>query len=177
MGVRNWTEYAIQRNEVEQGYQWQGDEQQVCFFLPLAYMETQWLLRLIQNQGLVPVHLVKVTHMSAGAIHIIAILPDGRYVFTARSLAAGSVSNPVAVVPRGPEPTPPTQTIPQRRVYHELQADLRSMMSGIQTQEQLDDLWERLGQIGGGLPDATWTTRQDVTHSKILPQFHGKDVH
>ncbi|KAJ6617075.1 hypothetical protein B0H10DRAFT_1798083 [Mycena sp. CBHHK59/15] len=176
-----------------------------------AYMETQWLLRLIQNQGLVPVHLVKVTHMSAGAIHIIAILPDGRYVcdccmglnlglvcrhyftawlkmpglpfhislirarwyqdpqlavaeldavifqnrpssrlveFTARSLAAGSVSNPVAAVPRGPEPTPPTQTIPQRRVYHELQADLRSMMSGIQTQEQLDDLRERLGQIG-----------------------------
>ncbi|KAJ6618543.1 hypothetical protein B0H10DRAFT_1795120, partial [Mycena sp. CBHHK59/15] len=45
-----------------------------------AYMETRWLLRLIQNQGLVPVHLVKVTHMSAGAIHIIAILPDGRYV-------------------------------------------------------------------------------------------------
>ncbi|KAJ7159314.1 hypothetical protein C8R43DRAFT_920849, partial [Mycena crocata] len=45
-----------------------------------AYIETQWLLRLIQNRGLVPVHLVKVTHMKTGATHVIAILPDGRYV-------------------------------------------------------------------------------------------------
>ncbi|KAJ7454498.1 hypothetical protein FB451DRAFT_1049679, partial [Mycena latifolia] len=45
-----------------------------------AYIETRWLLRLIQNQGLVPVHLLKITHMSTGATHIIAILPDGRYV-------------------------------------------------------------------------------------------------
>ncbi|KAJ6573293.1 hypothetical protein B0H10DRAFT_1838602, partial [Mycena sp. CBHHK59/15] len=55
-----------------------------------------------------------------------------------------------------------TQTIPQRRVYHELQADLRSMMSGIQTQEQLDDLRERLGQIGRDMDDqARRDTLQD----------------
>ncbi|KAJ6538936.1 hypothetical protein B0H10DRAFT_1971266 [Mycena sp. CBHHK59/15] len=134
--------------------------------------------------------------MSAGAIHIIAILPDGRYVcdccmglnlglvcrhyFTAWLKMPGlpfhisliqarwyqdpqlAVADKVAVVPRGPEPTPPTQTIPQHRVYHELQADLRSMMSGIQTQEQLDDLRERLGQIGRDTDDqARRDTLQD----------------
>lgn len=45
-----------------------------------AYIETRWLIRLVQNQGLVPVHLVKVTHINTQAAHIIAILPDGRYV-------------------------------------------------------------------------------------------------
>ncbi|KAJ7731464.1 hypothetical protein DFH07DRAFT_713146, partial [Mycena maculata] len=45
-----------------------------------AYIETRWLLRLVQNQGLVPIHLVKITHRNTGAAHIVAILPDGRYV-------------------------------------------------------------------------------------------------
>ncbi|KAJ7614789.1 hypothetical protein FB45DRAFT_705229, partial [Roridomyces roridus] len=37
-----------------------------------------------------------------------------------------------------------TRTIPQRSVYTALTADLRSMMNGIQTQEQLDSIRERL---------------------------------
>ncbi|KAJ6610536.1 hypothetical protein B0H10DRAFT_1803648 [Mycena sp. CBHHK59/15] len=45
-----------------------------------AYLETRWLLQLVQNQGLVPAHLIKITHMSTGVNHIIAILPDGRYI-------------------------------------------------------------------------------------------------
>ncbi|KAJ7852442.1 hypothetical protein B0H13DRAFT_1535120, partial [Mycena leptocephala] len=45
-----------------------------------AYIETHWLLQLMQNQGLVPVPLVKITHISRGAAHIIAILPNGHYI-------------------------------------------------------------------------------------------------
>jgi hypothetical protein len=45
-----------------------------------AYIETHWLLRLVQRQGLVPIHLVKITHINTTAAHIIAILPDGRYI-------------------------------------------------------------------------------------------------
>ncbi|KAJ7687499.1 hypothetical protein B0H17DRAFT_872296, partial [Mycena rosella] len=41
-----------------------------------------------------------------------------------------------------------TRTIPQRTVYTALQADLRSMMSSVQTQEQLDELRARLAQVG-----------------------------
>ncbi|KAJ7436413.1 hypothetical protein FB451DRAFT_1193915 [Mycena latifolia] len=82
-GTRTWTEHAVRRNEVELGYQWERDEENHAmndFINDDAYIETRWLLRLIQNQGLVPVHLLKITHMSTGATHIIAILPDGRYV-------------------------------------------------------------------------------------------------
>lgn len=45
-----------------------------------AYIETRFLLRLVQEQGLVPSHLLKITHTQTGATHIIAILPDGRYL-------------------------------------------------------------------------------------------------
>ncbi|KAJ7447816.1 hypothetical protein FB451DRAFT_1054258 [Mycena latifolia] len=45
-----------------------------------AYMSTQWMLRQMQDRGLVPTYLVRVTHKTAGTIHIIAIFPDGRYV-------------------------------------------------------------------------------------------------
>jgi hypothetical protein len=33
-----------------------------------------------------------------------------------------------------------TQTVPARTVFHEANAALRNMITGIQTQEQLDDL-------------------------------------
>ncbi|KAJ7110885.1 hypothetical protein C8R44DRAFT_833352 [Mycena epipterygia] len=175
-----------------------------------AYIETRWLLHLVQNQGLVPIHLVKITHINSGAAHIIAILPDGRYIcdccmglnlglvcrhfftawlkipglpfhislirprwyqnpdlavneldpiifqdrptsrlvqFTAKALPAASISNPVSAL-RETAPPPPTQTIPQRTVYNTIQAEVRSMINGIQTQEQLDDLRQRLVQIG-----------------------------
>ncbi|KAJ7438871.1 hypothetical protein FB451DRAFT_1059965 [Mycena latifolia] len=45
-----------------------------------AYIETRFLLRLIREQGVTPSHLLKVTHTETGATHIIALLPDGRYI-------------------------------------------------------------------------------------------------
>ncbi|KAJ7705934.1 hypothetical protein B0H14DRAFT_2415855 [Mycena olivaceomarginata] len=45
-----------------------------------AYIGTRFLLRLVQEQGLVPTHLLRITHRETGATHIIAILPDGRYI-------------------------------------------------------------------------------------------------
>ncbi|KAJ7026263.1 hypothetical protein C8F04DRAFT_966602 [Mycena alexandri] len=68
--------------------------------------------------------------------------------FTASSLPAASVSNPISL-PRTHEatPAPATKTIPQRTVYHTLQADLAPMMAQIQTQEQLDSLRESLAQV------------------------------
>jgi hypothetical protein len=45
-----------------------------------AYIETHWLLRLVQRQGLVPIHLVKITHINTTAAPIIAIFPDGHYI-------------------------------------------------------------------------------------------------
>ncbi|KAJ7921875.1 hypothetical protein B0H13DRAFT_1604188, partial [Mycena leptocephala] len=41
-----------------------------------------------------------------------------------------------------------TRPIPQRAVYAALQADLRSIMSGIQTDEQLDDVRLRMAEVG-----------------------------
>ncbi|KAF8188518.1 hypothetical protein K438DRAFT_1515312, partial [Mycena galopus ATCC 62051] len=43
-----------------------------------------------------------------------------------------------------------TRTIPQREVYSALQADMRSLMSNIQTAEQLADIRERLEHIRSG---------------------------
>jgi hypothetical protein len=40
-----------------------------------------------------------------------------------------------------------TQTVPARTVYHEANAALRPLISGIQTQEQLDDLINELGEL------------------------------
>ncbi|KAJ7474566.1 hypothetical protein B0H11DRAFT_1728383, partial [Mycena galericulata] len=37
-----------------------------------------------------------------------------------------------------------TRTIPQRAVYSAIQVDVRSLMAGVQTQEQLDELRARL---------------------------------
>ncbi|KAJ6452557.1 hypothetical protein C8R47DRAFT_998081, partial [Mycena vitilis] len=45
-----------------------------------AYIATRFLLRLIREQGVVPTHLLKIVHRETGATHIIALLPDGRYV-------------------------------------------------------------------------------------------------
>ncbi|KAJ7605436.1 hypothetical protein DFH06DRAFT_1348698 [Mycena polygramma] len=65
------------------------------------------------------------------------------------SLPAALVSNPVSAVPysESATPAPPTTTIGQRVVYTALTADVRSLMSGIQTQEQLDDIRERLQNV------------------------------
>jgi hypothetical protein len=45
-----------------------------------AYIGTRFLLRLVLEQGVVPAHLIKITHTASGAAHILVILPDGRYL-------------------------------------------------------------------------------------------------
>ncbi|KAK6991623.1 hypothetical protein R3P38DRAFT_2543418, partial [Favolaschia claudopus] len=45
-----------------------------------AYIGTRFLLRLVQNQGLVPTHVLKITHLRTEAAHIVVLLPDGRYM-------------------------------------------------------------------------------------------------
>ncbi|KAJ7652321.1 hypothetical protein B0H17DRAFT_1163664 [Mycena rosella] len=45
-----------------------------------AYIGTGWLLRLVNDKGLVLKHLLKITHIRSGATHIIAIFEDGRYI-------------------------------------------------------------------------------------------------
>ncbi|KAJ7716934.1 hypothetical protein B0H16DRAFT_1316145 [Mycena metata] len=44
-----------------------------------AYIGTRFLLRLVPEQGIVPSYLIKITHTETGVVHIIALLPDGRY--------------------------------------------------------------------------------------------------
>lgn len=44
-------------------------------------------------------------------------------------------------------PPPPTQTLPARTVFHEAQAALRPLLTGVQTQEQLEGLLDKIGAI------------------------------
>ena len=44
-------------------------------------------------------------------------------------------------------PVQPTTTLGARTVYHEAQAALRPLLVGVQTQEQLDSLLEKVGDI------------------------------
>jgi hypothetical protein len=81
--------------------------------------------------------------------------------FSAVSLAASSIYNPISSGPsrstltvaananaaRNVTPAPATRTIPQRVVYTAIQADVRSLMNGIQTQDQLDELRARIERI------------------------------
>ncbi|KAJ6453868.1 hypothetical protein C8R47DRAFT_997523, partial [Mycena vitilis] len=53
------------------------------------------------------------------------------------------VSNPLSTIMATEQP-PPTQTVPQREIYHDLTAQLKSIMGGVQTREQLNDVRERL---------------------------------
>jgi hypothetical protein len=110
--------------------------------------------------------------------------PTSRLIeFTAKSLDVSSVSNPVSSRQAVPQP-PPTQTIPRRTVYHNITAEVRSMLGGIQTVEQMEDLQERLAQVGcvqffyfltmadlmlvvGGM----FGMKKDGIHFKILPQL------
>ncbi|KAJ7747698.1 hypothetical protein DFH07DRAFT_776006 [Mycena maculata] len=116
-----------------------------------AYMSTQWLLRQMADRGLVPTYLVRVTHKTLGTVHIAALFPDGRYArkiqFTAQALPHASILNPLRVANLPEDVSPATQTIPVREVYHSIQAEIRLLMNGIQTREQLDQLQAALVQI------------------------------
>jgi len=45
-----------------------------------SYISTKWLLRLIRGRGLTVEHLLRVTHKGTGAMHMVAILKDNRYI-------------------------------------------------------------------------------------------------
>ncbi|KAJ7667377.1 hypothetical protein B0H17DRAFT_1142782 [Mycena rosella] len=82
-GIRNWSDYAIALGDSELGYEWENNEEQSSrnnFSNDGAYIGTRFLLRLVREQGLVPSHLIKITHTETGATHIIALLPDCRYL-------------------------------------------------------------------------------------------------
>ncbi|KAJ7602402.1 hypothetical protein DFH06DRAFT_1070481 [Mycena polygramma] len=64
--------------------------------------------------------------------------------FTAQSLPNASVSN---LFSSRSDARPPTQTIPQREVYHRVQAEIAPLMNEIQTEEQMQRLQESLAQI------------------------------
>ncbi|KAJ7936355.1 hypothetical protein B0H13DRAFT_1853421 [Mycena leptocephala] len=70
--------------------------------------------------------------------------------FTATSLPGALIANPVSsrvAVATHTTPPPSTRTIPQRAVYTALNADVRSLMSGVETQEQLEALRARLQDV------------------------------
>ncbi|KAJ7713762.1 hypothetical protein DFH07DRAFT_763242, partial [Mycena maculata] len=67
--------------------------------------------------------------------------------FTAQALPHASISNPLRVASLPEDVSPATQTIPAREVYHSIQAEIRPLMNGIQTREQLDRLQAALVQI------------------------------
>ena len=45
-----------------------------------SYISTKWLLCLICGCGLIVEHLLHVTHKGTGAIHMVAVLKDNRYI-------------------------------------------------------------------------------------------------
>ncbi|KAG6907157.1 hypothetical protein DXG01_010307 [Tephrocybe rancida] len=58
------------------------------------------------------------------------------------------ISNPIDAYTRhGAELPRPTDTVGARDVFHQAQAALRPLLGGVQTQEQLDSLIERIGDI------------------------------
>jgi hypothetical protein len=73
------------------------------------------------------------------------------FEFTAMSLPGSLIANPVssgAIAARNTTtPVPITRTIPQREVYTAIQADLHSLITSIQTEEQLLNLRQRLEKI------------------------------
>ncbi|KAJ7163678.1 hypothetical protein C8R46DRAFT_902606, partial [Mycena filopes] len=45
-----------------------------------AYIGTRFLLRLVQEKGLVPLHLIKIVHTASQATHYLVLFADGRYM-------------------------------------------------------------------------------------------------
>ncbi|KAJ7452233.1 hypothetical protein FB451DRAFT_1185818 [Mycena latifolia] len=133
-----------------------------------AYIGTRFLQRLVHEQGLVPAHLLKINHRDRRNSYY----PNSSQWIKSLvvSFRTGATSQSVRFLQSPPRsinykpgssqaflsqnantnatPPPPTPTIPQGAVYTALQADLRSIMSGIQTQEQLDDARLRMAEVG-----------------------------
>ena len=64
--------------------------------------------------------------------------------FVTNESSQPQISNPLESPTRQPRPT---DTISARTVFHETQAALRGLTTHIQTQEQMDDLLERLNHL------------------------------
>ncbi|KAJ7440881.1 hypothetical protein FB451DRAFT_1344062 [Mycena latifolia] len=45
-----------------------------------AHVSVKWLIEQVTKRGIAVRHLLRVKHTSAGSIHYIAVLPDGRYI-------------------------------------------------------------------------------------------------
>ncbi|KAJ7142832.1 hypothetical protein C8R44DRAFT_603459 [Mycena epipterygia] len=72
--------------------------------------------------------------------------------FQGKHLPNTSISNPFSAASNASQTAPAktvrsTQTIPQCEVYHSIQAEIRPLMNGIQTQEQLERLQKAIAQI------------------------------
>ncbi|KAK7012522.1 hypothetical protein R3P38DRAFT_3588415 [Favolaschia claudopus] len=70
--------------------------------------------------------------------------------FDTTSLPTALISNPVSsrtIVDSNRTPPPTSRTIGQRKAYTSLTAEVRSLLGNIQTQEQLDEVREKLANI------------------------------
>ncbi|KAK7020954.1 hypothetical protein R3P38DRAFT_2534900 [Favolaschia claudopus] len=45
-----------------------------------THVSLQWLIQQVTQHGLEVRHLLRVRHAASGALHYLAVLPDGRYV-------------------------------------------------------------------------------------------------
>ncbi|KAJ6582653.1 hypothetical protein DFH09DRAFT_912274, partial [Mycena vulgaris] len=61
-----------------------------------------------------------------------------------------------------------TRTLPRREIYSALQADMQSMMTSIQTQEQLDNLRARLEEVRDKIYDPPVVTHKGRPLSQWL---------
>ncbi|KAJ7222741.1 hypothetical protein B0H12DRAFT_1078242 [Mycena haematopus] len=98
--------------------------------------------------------------------------------FNTASIPAPLIANPVssrAVVNGNGTPPPPTRTIGQRTAYNAILADVRSLASGIQTDEQLQDLRARLDEIQLG---KKWFMTHLLLGAKLFHRdfYIGKDM-
>jgi hypothetical protein len=107
------------------------------------------------NTGVRQIEAVPANERSLKASRALAIIPSdspagsGTAVDTSNNLGqpiAGILANPLHISTPGDAPSP-TQTLPAREVFHEIQEAIRPLASAIQTQEQLDDFRESLSSI------------------------------
>ncbi|KAJ7247721.1 hypothetical protein C8J57DRAFT_1240663 [Mycena rebaudengoi] len=75
-------EYAITANEDEPGFEWQNGEEQGRnnFYNDNAYIEARFLLHIVKDHDLQPLHIILIKHVSSAATHLLVIFADGRYM-------------------------------------------------------------------------------------------------
>ncbi|KAF8577471.1 hypothetical protein K439DRAFT_1533343 [Ramaria rubella] len=165
-GHRNWSEYAIQAEEVT-GFEWKdGEEKHMCnaFCNDDTLILTVFLLLLITGQGFRIQHLLRIIHLGTSTAHTLAILDSGSYF-----------SNPLEHCRAGPTLSPATQTVNSRTIIHEANAAVKSLAHGIQTQEQLDQLMTQLNAIGYSHATRSQGLNPEPSiHDPPVPQHKGR---